>query len=98
MSPERRAAGVITASAGNHGMGVAYAAAQFRVAATVYVPLAANQLKVDAIKRLGARVVAAGESYHEAFVAASEEQAGTGATFVHACHGPAVRAAQGPAP
>src|SRR5438067_2395273 len=74
ISPERRAAGVITASAGNHGMGMAYAAAQFQVAATVYVPLAANQLKVDAIKRLGARVVAAGDSYHEAFVAATEEQ------------------------
>ncbi len=56
MSPERRAAGVITASAGNHGLGVAYAAAEFHVAATVYVPLAANQLKVEAIKRLGARV------------------------------------------
>jgi threonine dehydratase len=63
MSPERRAAGVITASAGNHGLGVAYAAAEFQVEATVYVPLAANQLKVEAIKRLGARVVAAGDTY-----------------------------------
>ena len=95
MSPERRAAGVITASAGNHGMGVAYAAAQFQVAATVYVPLAANQLKVDAIKRLGARVVAAGDSYHEAFVAATEEQQRTGATFVHAYNDPDVVAGQG---
>jgi len=95
MSPERRAAGVITASAGNHGMGVAYAAAQFHVAATVYVPLAANPLKVEAIKRLGARVVATGDSYHEAFVAASEEQQRTGATFVHAYNDPDVVAGQG---
>ena len=95
MSPSRRAAGVITASAGNHGMGVAYAAAQFDVAATVYVPLAANQLKVEAIRRLGARVVATGASYHEAFVAASEEQEQTGATFVHAYNDPDVVAGQG---
>jgi threonine dehydratase len=97
MSPERRAAGVITASAGNHGMGVAYAAAQFDVAATVYVPLAANQLKVEAIKRLGAHVVAAGETYHDAFVAASAEQQRTGATFVHAYNDPDVVAGQGTA-
>jgi threonine dehydratase len=95
MSPERRAAGVITASAGNHGLGVAYAAAEFQVAATVYVPLAANQLKVEAIKRLGARVVAAGETYNDAFVAASAEQQRTGATFVHAYNDPDVVAGQG---
>ena len=95
MSPERRAAGVITASAGNHGLGVAYAAAQFNVEATVYVPLAANRLKVEAIKRLGARVVAAGETYHDAFVVASAEQKRTGATFVHAYNDPVVVAGQG---
>jgi threonine dehydratase len=95
MSPDRRAAGVITASAGNHGMGVAYAAAEFQVAATVYVPLGANHLKVEAIKRLGARVVAAGETYDDAFVAASAEQQRTGATFVHAYNDPDVVAGQG---
>jgi threonine dehydratase len=95
MSPERRAAGVITASAGNHGLGVAYAAAQFDVAATIFVPLAANQLKVEAIKRLGARVVATGETYHDAFVAASAEQQRTRASFVHAYNDPDVVAGQG---
>jgi len=95
MPPEKRAAGVITASAGNHGLGVAYAAAAFQTKATVYVPEAANQLKVEAIKSLGARVVAAGATYHEAFVAASTEQERTGATFVHAYNDPDVVAGQG---
>jgi threonine dehydratase len=58
-----RAAGVITASAGNHGLGVAYAAATFKVPATVYVPETANAFKVEAIRRLGARVVVAGRNY-----------------------------------
>ncbi len=95
MPAELRAAGVITASAGNHGLGVAYAAGQFNVPATVYVPLAANRLKVEAIKRLGARVVPHGETYHDAFVAASAEQQRTGATFVHAYNDPDVVAGQG---
>lgn len=95
MGPERRAAGVITASAGNHGMGVAYAAAEFGVPATVYVPNHANPLKVEAVKRLGALVEAAGNSYGEAYLAAVEEQKKTGATFVHAYEDPDVVAGQG---
>src|SRR5439155_657285 len=51
-APERLAA-VITASAGNHGLGVAYAAATFDTPATVYVPEGANALKVEAIRRFG---------------------------------------------
>jgi len=66
MTAEQRAAGVITASAGNHGMGVAYAAAAFNAPATVYVPEGANPFKVEAIRRLGARVVPAGRNYNGA--------------------------------
>jgi threonine dehydratase len=95
MAPERRAAGVITASAGNHGMGVAYAAAEFGVPATVFVPENANPFKVESIKRLGARVKAAGSSYGEAYLAAVEEQKQTRATFVHAYEDPDVVAGQG---
>jgi len=95
MSPERRAAGVITASAGNHGMGVAYAAGEFGAPATVYVPAAANPYKVESIKRLGARVVAAGQTYSEAYDAAVAEQRESGATFVHAYEDPDVVAGQG---
>jgi threonine dehydratase len=95
MAPERRVAGVITASAGNHGMGVAYAAGEFGVPATVYVPTTANPYKVESIKRLGARVVAAGQSYSEAYDGAVAEQKETGATFVHAYEDPDVVAGQG---
>src|SRR6202163_2182465 len=52
LSDQQRSAGVITASAGNHGMGVAYAAGVFNVPATVYVPETANVFKVEAIRRL----------------------------------------------
>ncbi len=95
MSPRERAAGVITASAGNHGQGVAYAAQTFGVPATVYVPENANLLKVEAIRRLGARVIPAGRSYAEAFLEAIRAQADSGATFVHAFDDPDVIAGQG---
>lgn len=90
-----RAAGVITASAGNHGMGVAYAAGVFKVPATVYVPENANLFKVEAIQRLGAQVVRAGRSYSGAFAEALSAQRDGGATFVHAYDDPDVVAGQG---
>jgi threonine dehydratase len=96
MTGEQRAAGVITASAGNHGLGVAYAAATFKAPATVYVPETANQLKVEAIRRMGAKVVAAGRNYSGAYVeAAAAAQKDGGATFVHAYDDPDVVAGQG---
>jgi threonine dehydratase len=91
----QRAAGVITASAGNHGMGVAYAAAVFKVPATVYVPESANPFKVEAIQRLGARVVPAGRNYSGANAEAMTAQRDSGATFVHAYDDPDVVAGQG---
>ncbi|MDQ6899268.1 MAG: threonine/serine dehydratase [Candidatus Dormibacteraeota bacterium] len=95
MSAADRRAGVITASAGNHGQGVAYAAAAFGITATVFVPENANLLKVESMKRLGARVVPAGRSYQEAYQEATRVQAVTGATLVHAFDDPEVVAGQG---
>jgi threonine dehydratase len=95
MPEPQRAAGVITASAGNHGMGVAYAAAVFKVPATVYVPESANPFKVEAIQRLGARVVSAGRNYSGANTEALSAQRDSGATFVHAYDDPDVVAGQG---
>src|SRR5258708_8694231 len=66
MTAEQRAAGVITASAGNHGLGVAYAAAAFKSPATVYVPEAANPFKVQASRRFGAQVLATARNYNGA--------------------------------
>jgi threonine dehydratase len=59
------------------------------------VPVGANPLKVEAIKRLGARVVAAGANYGEAFAEASAEQRRAGSTFVHAYNDPEIVAGQG---
>jgi threonine dehydratase len=95
LSDVQRSAGVITASAGNHGMGVAYAAATFKTPATVYVPETANPFKVEAIRRLGARVVAAGRDYNGAYLEALSAQREGGATFVHAYDDPQVIAGQG---
>ena len=95
LHPEKGSAGVITASAGNHGQGVAYAAAVFGIPATVYVPETANQLKVEAIKRLGATVVPAGRNYNDAYLEAMRQQEQGGATFVHAFNDPDVIAGQG---
>ncbi len=95
LHPEERSAGVVTASAGNHGQGVAYAAAAFKIPATVYVPETANQLKVEAIQRLGAQVVPAGRNYNDAYLEAMRHQEKGGATFVHAFDDPDVIAGQG---
>jgi threonine dehydratase len=95
MRPEERAAGVITASAGNHGLGVAHAAHVFGVPATVYVPDSANPLKVRAIGQLGGRVVHFGRSYNEAYLEAQRARDQSGATFVHAYDDPDVVAGQG---
>src|SRR6202165_604111 len=91
----QRAAGLITASAGNHGMGVAYAASVFKVPATVYVPETANPFKIEAIQRLGAQVVRTGRNYSDAFAEALSAQRDSGATFVHAYDDPDVVAGQG---
>ena len=95
LHPEERSAGVITASAGNHGQGVAYAAAAFKIPATVFVPETANQLKVEAIRRLGAEVVPAGRNYNDAYLEAMRHVERGGATFVHAFDDPDVIAGQG---
>jgi len=95
LHPEERTAGIVTASAGNHGQGVAYAAAAFKIPATVFVPETANQLKVEAIQRLGAKVIQAGRNYNDAFLEAMRHQEESGGTFVHAFDDPDVIAGQG---
>jgi threonine dehydratase len=93
MAPEERSAGVITASGGNHGMGVAYAAQAFGVPATVYVPTNANRHKLEAMREMGARVVEHGEIYQEAYQEARRNQGRQ--TFLHAYDDPDVVAGQG---
>jgi threonine dehydratase len=94
LSEAERAAGVVTASAGNHGQALALAAREAGVAATVFMPRDAPMAKVDATRSYGAEVVLAGEDYDEA-QALTLERVEAGATPVHAFEDPAVIAGQG---
>jgi threonine dehydratase len=77
-----RARGVVAASAGNHGLGMALAARRFGVPLTVVVPESAARVKVDGIARLGADVVRAGAGYVEAEVRAQALAVERGVPFV----------------
>jgi len=92
---ELSAAGIVVASGGNAGLAQAYAASQLGIKATVFVPLAAPQVKVDRIERYGAEVVRIGVEYAEAFEAAAAFADSTGATFAHAYDQPEVAAGAG---
>ena len=95
LSDAERAAGVVAASAGNHGQAVARAARELGVRATVYMPLDAPMAKVDATRSYGAETVLAGAGFDEALAEAWEQARDTGATFVHAFEDDAVIAGQG---
>jgi threonine dehydratase len=90
-----RAAGVVAASAGNHGQAVAWAAREKGIPATVYMPQDAPMAKVEATVNYGATVELAGEGFDEALAAAIEVTETSGATFVHAFEDEAVIAGQG---
>lgn len=94
-APDRSPAGVATASAGNHGMAVAYAAAAFGRPATIFVPEGANPQKIAVIERCGGRVIAAGTDYQAAFERCEAHAAEHGQTIVHAYDDPDVIAGQG---
>lgn len=81
-TPERQV-GVITASAGNHAQGIAYAAKLMDIEATVVMPTATPLLKVNATKSYGAKVVLHGETYDDAYRFALEQKETLGLTFVH---------------
>ncbi len=90
---ERRAAGVITHSSGNHGQAVAYAAGIFGIPAVVVIPDIAPQVKIDAVRRLGAEVVLVPGS--ERVDAADRIAAERGMSLVPPFDDPAVIAGQG---
>ncbi len=95
LSEAERARGLVTASAGNHGQGVALAAKAFAAPCTIFVPLSAPEVKVGRIRALGAEVRQVGAFYDEAEVVALEHARAIGATYVHAFSDPAVVAGQG---
>jgi len=87
--------GVITASAGNHAQGVAFSADLLGVKATVYMPESTPPQKVFATRDYGAEVVLTGRTFDEAYAAAVEAGAASGALFVHPFDDPLVIAGQG---
>ncbi len=90
-----RSAGVLAASAGNHGQAVAWAARELGVKATVFMPQDAPMAKVEATRNYGAETVLAGAGFDEALALALARSDETGATFVHAFEDPTVIAGQG---
>jgi len=95
LGDEQRRAGVLAASAGNHGQAVAWAARQLGIKATVFMPQDAPMAKVDATRNYGAETVLAGAGFDEAVALAAAHSQETGATFVHAFEDPVVIAGQG---
>ncbi|MCR5344014.1 MAG: threonine ammonia-lyase [Butyrivibrio sp.] len=83
MSEEERKKGLITASAGNHAQGVAYAAKSYGVKATIVMPTSTPLIKVNRTKALGAEVILHGDVYDEACEHALKLADEKGYTFVH---------------
>jgi threonine dehydratase len=97
LSDAERTAGVVAASAGNHGQAVAWAAREVGVPATIYMPVDAPMAKVEATKHYGATVELGGAFFDDALAAAIAAVESSGATFVHAFEDPRVIAGQGTA-
>ncbi|MDR2547069.1 MAG: threonine ammonia-lyase [Lachnospiraceae bacterium] len=95
LGEEERARGLITASAGNHAQGVAYAARHYGVAATIVMPSTTPLIKVNRTKDLGANVVLAGDVYDESCQAAMMMAKEQGLSFIHPFDDLAVVAGQG---
>jgi len=95
LSPAELERGLVTASSGNHGLAVAYAAKIYGAKAVVVVPENAVKEKVEAIESYGADIVKYGKDYDEAYSKALEIQKEAGTTFVHPFEDPFVVAGQG---
>lgn len=95
LSEEDREKGIITASAGNHAQGVAYAAQQFGAKAVIVMPTTTPLIKVNRTKSYGAEVVLYGDVYDEACAKAYELAEEHGYTFIHPFDDPTVATGQG---
>jgi threonine dehydratase len=95
LSPAEREAGVVAASAGNHGQAVAWAAREFGIQARIYVPVDAPMAKIEACRNYGAETVMTGAYFEDALTAAFADAEETGATFIHPYEDALVIAGQG---
>lgn len=95
LSPEKKEAGVICASAGNHAQGVALGARHLGIKAVIVMPRTTPDIKVNAVREYGARAVLFGDSFDEALEHALELEKQDGYTFIHPYDDPLVIAGQG---
>jgi threonine dehydratase len=95
LSDAERRAGVVAASAGNHGQAVAWAAREAGIEATIFMPAETPMAKVEPTRNYGARAELTGATFEDAVTAAVAHVEETGATFVHPFEDPDVIAGQG---
>ena len=95
LTEEERQKGIITASAGNHAQGVAYAAKKYGAKAIIVMPTTTPLIKVNRTKSYGAEVVLFGNVYDEACEKALQLAKDNGYTFIHPFDDPAVATGQG---
>ena len=95
LSEEERNKGVVAASAGNHAQGLALAALKLGVRATIVMPRTTPQIKVDAVRSRGGKVVLHGDTYDEASTYAKKLVEEKGMVYVHPYDDPEVIAGQG---
>ena len=97
MPVEQRARGIVTASTGNHGQSIAYAAGLYDVRARIIVPVEANPDKVAAIERLGGEVVRFGDRFDDSRREAERLAEAHGYRYVHSSNEPDLMAGVGTA-
>lgn len=95
LSDDEKEKGIITASAGNHGLGVAYASEILGIRSRIVLPVTASPTKVRLLNFYGVEIVQAGEDYDEAEDIAHQIERDCGFTFVHAFDDPRIIAGQG---
>lgn len=95
LSADERRSGVVAASAGNHAQGVALAARELGIPATIFMPVGVALPKLQATRNYGAETVLHGHNVEEALAAAKDYAASTGAVFIPPFDHPDVIAGQG---
>ncbi len=95
LTEEEKSRGLITASAGNHAQGVAYAAQAAGVSATIVMPTTTPLVKVNNTKDYGAEVILHGETFDAAAALAAQLSEERGLTYVHPFNDPAIATGQG---
>jgi threonine dehydratase len=95
LTEKERARGIIAASAGNHAQGVAFSALKLKLRAVIVMPQTTPEIKVEAVRAMGAEAVLVGDSYADAKAHCDQLVAQTGMTFIHPFDDPLVIAGQG---